>query len=78
MARHKTKKQKKQSDIKTNSINLEGVTLESEDTSNKSKKIKTTVFTKSQVKLLYKDLLKTAAVSLFVFIVLLSIFVYMR
>jgi len=78
MARHKTKKQKKQSDIKTNSINLEGVTLESEDTSNKSKKIKTTVFTKSQVKLLYKDLLKTAAFSLFVFIVLLSIFVYMR
>ena len=82
MARRKTKKQKKQTDNKVNqnSINLEEVVLESisKDTSDKSKKIKTTIFSQSQVKLLYKDLLKTAVVTLVVFIVLLSIFMYMR
>lgn len=80
MARKKTKKQKKKADSRVNeiSINLEEVVSDLLITSSKSKKNKTTFFSESQVKLLYKDLLKTAVVTLVVFIVLLLIFVYMR
>lgn len=82
MARRKTKKQKKQSDSRVKvaaqttvsvSENREPVVLEQP-----KQKIKTTIFTQSQVKLLYKDLLKTLVVTVLVFIVLLSIFIYMR
>lgn len=88
MARRKSKKQKKQTDARTRSANLvkksgsssysseEEINLPVLDTN--SKKSKTTVFSETQVKLLYKDLFKTLIVTLVVFIVLLSIFVYMR
>ncbi|GIK83955.1 MAG: hypothetical protein BroJett025_05770 [Patescibacteria group bacterium] len=41
-------------------------------------KTKTTVFSETQVNLLYKDLGKTLIVTAVVFVVLLSIFLYMR
>lgn len=71
MARHKTKKQKKVADLRvvTPKIELPTVT---------KAKNPTTVFSQSQVNLLYKDLVKTMIVTCVVAVVLLSIFLYMR
>jgi hypothetical protein len=52
--------------------------VKSEIIINKKRETPTTVFSKSQVKLLYRDLFKTLVVTIIVFTVLLSIFLYMR
>lgn len=90
MARKRTKKQKKQTDQKLKSRNVSVALNESgmpEVVADSKKSVrkpvhkaqnKSTKMNKSQVSLIYKDLLKTAVVSLIVFILLLFIFVYMR
>jgi len=85
MARYKTKKQKKKADNRISSqpvydLNQINIDLETKPkkTSINTAKNQTTVFSKSQVNLLYKDLGKTLVVTLVVFFVLLSIFLYMR
>lgn len=77
MARHKTKQQKKASDHRITavpSISLESITTQKQPKAEKS----STVFLESQVHLLYKDLAKTLLITVVVFFVLLSIFLYMR
>ena len=81
MARKKTKKQKRVADQKVVApkiiVDESGAVSVVSEKKSKSK-IKSTVFTNSQVSLLYKDLLKTFLVTIIVFVVLLSIFAYMR
>ena len=79
MARYKTKKQKKKSDYRK-PVAKETVAAPIKKTNNiaVSEKSKTSVFSQTQVNLLYKDLLKTVVVTVVVFTVLLSIFMYMR
>lgn len=81
MANKRTRKQKRQAEKRRKqesvvSLDRSGkavVSLQEKKSENKSTKMN-----KSQVSLVYKDLLKTAVVSLIVFILLLFIFVYMR
>lgn len=77
MARHKTKKQKKLASTRVLELKLN---LEPTISNQKelSPEFKTTFFSQSAVKLLYKDLLKTLIITIVVFVVLLSILVYMR
>lgn len=77
MARYKTKKQKKMTAQKVQVLKPMQV-VESKTVVPESQKSQTTFFSESQVKLLYKDLLKTLLVTIVVCIVLLSIFVFMR
>lgn len=78
MARHMTKEQKKRVDRKLATV--AAVSLDSLEVSldQKVEKSQTTVFLESQVNLVYKDLARTLLVTVVVFCVLLSIFVYMR
>jgi len=85
MARYKTKKQKKkiakkatQVKVKPSSIKADSTLGVSELKISTKNKIQATVFSNSQVKLLYRDLFKTLVVTIIVFTVLLSIFIYMR
>ncbi|MBP7842687.1 hypothetical protein KA017_01650 [Candidatus Woesebacteria bacterium] len=71
MARVKTKKQKKVADLRVVAPQIELPTVT-------KAKSPTTVFSQSQVNLLYRDLLKTFIVTSIVTVVLLSIFLYMR
>ena len=75
MARYKTKKQKKKIDKKVKTTKQPEF---HEIQSALETKNQATVFSQSQVNLLYKDLRKTAMVTVVVSIVLLSIFLYMR
>ncbi len=79
MARVKTKKQKKKADARVVIPRFEPqVTIVATEKVTQEAKVKTTVFSQSQVNLLYKDLAKTFIVTVIVAVVLLSIFVYMR
>lgn len=82
MARYKTKKQKqkaaKKATKKVAFAQLKSSSLEQNIKISKKTETQTTVFSNSQVKLLYRDLFKTLVVTLIVFTVLLSIFIYMR
>lgn len=78
MARYKTKKQKKKTVKKIAQAQTKPGKLDENKNISIKTKTQTTVFSKSQVKLLYKDLFKTLVVTLIVFTVLLSIFIYMR
>lgn len=81
MANKRTRKQKRQAEKRRKQASVVSldksekavVSLQEKKSENKSTKMN-----KSQVSLVYKDLLKTAVVSLIVFILLLFIFVYMR
>jgi hypothetical protein len=71
MARNKTRKQKKITETKVTRYHEVKTLVPKEKT-------QTSIFNKSQVNLLYKDLIRTLLVTLVVFVVLLSIFAYMR
>ena len=82
MARKKTKKQKRVSDTRKHvakvSLGENGMPVVTSSKRDVSKKNTTTKLDQTQVSLVYRDLLKTAVVTLVVFVVLLFIFVYMR
>lgn len=77
MARYKTKKQKIKTTQKVQVLETVSGT-EPKTQLLEPVKSQTTFFSQTQVKLLYKDLLKTFLVTMVVFIVLLSIIVFMR
>lgn len=82
MARKRTKKQKKAAEKRTNEAPVVGIdqvatVVLPKKTTPKTKNT-ATVLDQSQVSLLYKDLRKTLIISVIVFLVLLSIFLYMR
>jgi hypothetical protein len=78
MARYKTKKQKKKIAQKVAPVKSNPSSIEQSIKISKKTETQTTVFSDSQVKLLYGDLFKTLVVTIIVFAVLLSIFFYMR
>ena len=79
MARTKTKKQKKKADARVTITHFQPqIVVEPIRKVEQETKVKTTVFSQSQVNLLYKDLTKTFIVTVIITLVLLSIFIYMR
>ena len=82
MARKKTKKQKKQSELRTHQVKVtvsdSGLPVITSTKKAEISKNNATHLEQTQVSLLYRDLLKTLTVTLVVFFVLLFIFLYMR